>query len=75
VENSTVDQNLVKKVKKFCDEWHRGNIYGNRQSFKLAQKYLDQLRDWKIGTSDDLKTGKSGMLKFNVDPETMFVKV
>lgn len=46
MENSTVDQSLIKKVKKFCDEWHRGNIYGNRQSFKLAQKYLDQLKDW-----------------------------
>jgi len=34
-----------------------------------------QRRYWKIGTSDDLKTGKTGMLKFAVDPETMFVKV
>lgn len=30
---------------------------------------------WKIGTSDDFKTGKTGMLKFNIDSEKMFVKL
>ena len=36
----------LKKIKKFCDDWNAGNIYGNRASMKIAEKYLDIIRDY-----------------------------
>lgn len=32
-------------------------------------------RYWKLGKSSDLIFGHAGMIKFTIDPETMFVKV
>lgn len=43
---SNPDPSLLRKIKEFADAWNKGNIYGNARSMRVAQKYLDLLRDW-----------------------------
>ena len=36
----------IQKIKKFCDEWNAGNIFGNSMSVAAARKYMRLLDDW-----------------------------
>ena len=47
----------------------------NSGSIDIYQWKEHLRRYWKLGKSSDLISGQAGMIKFTIDPETMFVKV
>ena len=38
---SSISTSILKNIKQFCDDWNNDQLFGNRQSYKLARKYLD----------------------------------